>query len=494
MPPTKARSDLNIIDPLSDFARRNGERAALVVGPRAISYAQMDRLVWRVCAWLSRHGIGAGTSVALCIEHPATHVIAACALARMGAAHYGFAADQLNEATLSIVRQARASVLLTDRPDLAVASLPTLRITTDSDMEDGPLGADSLRSADPDLVCLFASSSGTTGKPKFMTMSHRVMFARAGHSGPLRFKAGDRFLSLLDVSVFMQKALCLIALMSGATIYFPVVATADELIKYCNEHAITNIVALPAMVPKLMPARPGTTLLPHLKYFVMAGSTVTPQIFEAVSNTLSPNVFVAYGTNELSTVSYASPEIRRRLPAAIGRCIEGVEWQIVDRAGNLVRAGEIGELRVRTLCMIDCYPGQPELNRHHFRDGWFCPGDLVSATEDDILLFHGRADDMMIFDSLNIYPAEIETALLAHPAVVEAAAFPLASAVYQDVPAAAVALKSTVSEAELLAHCRGKLGPRSPQRILVVGRLPRNAMGKVVKEELVRKLAMPTEP
>lgn len=481
--------ELNITDAIERQARRDASAPALVADRRELSYGQLDGLIKRSGAWLSRHGIGAGSSVAICIANPVKHMILACALARLGAAQYGFTAAQVSETTLSVIRQARASVLMSDSLDLIVGSLPVLRIgDMTKSARDWP-DAEAPSCADPALTCLVATSSGTTGTPKFITISHRVQYLRARHSGPLGYGIGDRFLSLLDVSVFMQKSLCLKVLMVGGTVYFPTMTSAESLIDYCNEVGITHIFALPSMVSKLIPPRPRANMLPRLQAFVMAGSTVTPKMFETAVEVLSPNVIVAYGSNELGTVACADAAMRRRLPAAVGRCLDGVEWQIVDDSGNQLQAGQVGQIRVRTPCMIDGYPGQPELTRHYFKDGWFCPGDLLSASEDGILMFHGRADDMMIFDSLNIYPADIETALLDHPAVAEAVAFPFASAAYQDVPAAAVVLKAEIGEADLIAHCRHKLGRRTPHRIIIVPQLPRNAMGKIMKDQLARQLA-----
>jgi len=112
------------------------------------------------------------------------------------------------------------------------------------------------------------------------------------------------------------------------------------------------------------------------------------------------------------------------------------------------------------------------------------PGDLGVLTDDEQLIFKGRADDMMLFDGINIYPAEIEAVLAAHEAVGEAAAFPLKSEVHQDIPVAAVTLRAPVTEGELLAFCRARLGARTPQRIVAVEEFPRSPAGKILKREL----------
>ena len=121
--------------------------------------------------------------------------------------------------------------------------------------------------------------------------------------------------------------------------------------------------------------------------------------------------------------------------------------------------------------------------------GWMVyPGDLGYLTNDGALVLQGRRDDMMIFDGMNIFPAEIENALRSHHAVREAAAFAVNHWRFQDVPVAAVTLRGRVSEQELVEHCGRILGFRNPLRIWIIKDFPRNPMGKILKRELVRHL------
>ena len=118
----------------------------------------------------------------------------------------------------------------------------------------------------------------------------------------------------------------------------------------------------------------------------------------------------------------------------------------------------------------------------HFRDGWFVPGDLASFDADGRLYLHGRKDDMMIMNGINIFPAEIERTLEAHPAVEAAAAFPIPSTVHGQIPAAAC------TASELVGYARTALGVRAPRRIEILAALPRNAQGKIVRREIVGML------
>jgi len=147
-------------------------------------------------------------------------------------------------------------------------------------------------------------------------------------------------------------------------------------------------------------------------------------------------------------------------------------------------AGEVGHIRIRSPGMIDGYVDDPAATARAFRAGWFYPGDLGSLTPDGVLVFHDRADDMMILGGINIFPREIELALEQHPAVLEAQAFPLPHPVHQDIPAAAVVLRGEATEPELIAFCRERLGEQAPKMAVIVEKLPDQTRGKVLKRAL----------
>jgi len=159
--------------------------------------------------------------------------------------------------------------------------------------------------------------------------------------------------------------------------------------------------------------------------------------------------------------------------------------------GSEAAPDEVGEIRLRAPGMATSYVGDAVATARHFREGWFVPGDLASFDRERRLIIHGRADDMMILNGINIFPVEIERVLETHPAVAAAAAFPLASPVHGQIPMAAVELRegAASSAAELLAWVRRELGVRAPRRIEVVPAMPRNAQGKILKRELAQRFA-----
>jgi acyl-CoA synthetase (AMP-forming)/AMP-acid ligase II len=174
----------------------------------------------------------------------------------------------------------------------------------------------------------------------------------------------------------------------------------------------------------------------------------------------------------------------------VGRLRPGVSVDIIDQNGAPLPAGEIGEIRIKAPGVVRSYYANPEETALRLRDGWFYPGDLASMTEDGQLIIHGRRDDMMIMNSINIFPAEIERAMEAHPEVTAAVAFPIRSGTHGEIPAVAIELKagSRLTEQELARYSRDKLGLRCPRRVIIVAQMPRNPLGKVSKNAIAETL------
>jgi acyl-CoA synthetase (AMP-forming)/AMP-acid ligase II len=227
-------------------------------------------------------------------------------------------------------------------------------------------------------------------------------------------------------------------------------------------------------------------LLPQLHALEVAGSTVTEKLRQRARQKVSRNLYVSYGAMESGTVTVAPPEVG--IPDTVGPVLPGVQLQFVDQTDRPLPRGEVGIIRIRASGIAERYLDDAEATAKAFRNGWFYPGDLGVFTEDDHLICKGRADDMMIFDGINIYPAEIEAVLAAHEAVVEVAAFGLKSEIHQDIPIAAVTLRAPVSEPDLLAFCRTRLGLRAPRRVAVVETFPRSPAGKILKRDLAQQL------
>jgi acyl-coenzyme A synthetase/AMP-(fatty) acid ligase len=218
------------------------------------------------------------------------------------------------------------------------------------------------------------------------------------------------------------------------------------------------------------------------------GSRVPGPLRQAVKALLTDQFWVHYATSEVGTISLASPDQHERYPEGVGFPEPGVTVEIVGPSGEGLEPGEIGQIRVVKPTMAIGYIAEPGAFSS-FRDGWFYPRDLVSRATDEPLIFHGRADDVMILNGLNIFPSAIEDTLESHPDVKEAVAFAVKSRIHGEIPVAAVVLSARAQSRDtshLLDHCRQSLGVRGPRQILIVESIPRNQAGKPLRRELAR--------
>jgi acyl-CoA synthetase (AMP-forming)/AMP-acid ligase II len=220
------------------------------------------------------------------------------------------------------------------------------------------------------------------------------------------------------------------------------------------------------------------------------GTSVPVRLRQQFKSRFGTPLFINYGTLEFGRISSTFPDPVDDDLESNGVPARGIDFEIVDGDGNVVPAGQIGEVRVRSESMPHEYYRDPVATARHFKDGWFYPGDLGSLTPRGALCVYGRSDEMINLSGIKIFPAEIERALEDHAAVKSAAAFAKASAAYGDIPVAAVELheSATVAADELLAHARTLLGVRAPRKIIVLASLPRNSAGKVLKRELAALL------
>jgi acyl-CoA synthetase (AMP-forming)/AMP-acid ligase II len=223
-----------------------------------------------------------------------------------------------------------------------------------------------------------------------------------------------------------------------------------------------------------------------LRVLLSSGSALHPDERRQIRERLCPNFCEYYGSTEGGGVSVLTPRDQEIYSDSVGRTIFGVDVEIVDDEHRVLPAGEIGRLRYRGPAVATGFYGEAEPDPETFRDGWFYPGDLASVNQDGYVFLRGRRKDMIIRGGVNIYPNDVEAALLAHPAVAEAAVTGLPDPEFGEQVAAFIVVRAEVSDGELIAWCRARMAAyKTPARILRRPELPRNSGGKVLKAQLV---------
>jgi acyl-CoA synthetase (AMP-forming)/AMP-acid ligase II len=221
-----------------------------------------------------------------------------------------------------------------------------------------------------------------------------------------------------------------------------------------------------------------------------SGSALHADERRAIRSRLCENFFEYYASTEGGGVSLLTPDDQEMFGDSVGRPVFGVDVEVVDDAHRPLPAGETGRLRYRGPAVAKGFWGEAKQDPETFRDGWFYPGDLASLNGEGYVFLRGRAKDMIIRGGVNIYPVDIEAALLAHPAVAEAAVVGLPDKEFGEQVAAFVILREPAEDAALFEWCKARLAAyKRPKFLFRVDEMPRNGAGKILKQQLVAQAA-----
>ncbi|MCL4745070.1 MAG: acyl--CoA ligase [Burkholderiaceae bacterium] len=483
----------NISDILTDSANRAPESAALLHGGVTLSHRDLDAQVWRAAAWLLRQGVARGEVVASSCRSELSSFVIAMALARIGASALTLSLAEPRTLRVATARRCAARRLVTDTREADDAGLEPMLIASGQFEGGAPVPDPGVRDDDPLAPWLVIIGSGSTGAPKRIDLSHRASFERnEKYRRALGLGSSDRGLCAAPFDFTATKQRFIEILSAGGSMAFWD-RDRHDLIGACAADGVSvlhaNVIYLERLLETIGPD--ASNVLAGLRVLRVSASTVPPKLRERLVRQLTPNTYVVYGTNEFGIVSLADPREAIEYPQSVGKAVEGVSVEVVDPRGRVLPVGAVGLVRIRGPGMVERYVGDELASARAFREGWFYPGDLAALTGSGSILFRGRADQMMILDGINIYPAEIEQAMLEHPAIADAAAVPISSSVHQDIPVCAVSLRegAHAGEAELMEFARERLGVRRPRRIVVVPRIPRStAQGKLQRDELMQLL------
>ena len=336
-------------------------------------------------------------------------------------------------------------------------------------------------------------TSGTTGHPKGVELTHSSMVIAAVEGltvWPAMYRPGASVLATMPLFHIAATNLCLAGLYAGAKAVIVRECTPVETIRIIVEHGIT-VVPLPATVIHAITHLEGVKALDlsKLDTLLIAGSGIAVELLKAAQETLKCGFALSYGMTECcGGLTYLGPadcrhDAGERLKSA-GRVLGNNAVKICDSEGNDLPPGEIGEILCRSDRVMKAYWNRPAETKAAFRDGWYCSGDAGYMDADGYLYVVDRIKDMVISGGENIYPVEIENALIQHPGVFDVAVIGVpddkwGEALVAHVVAATMPAPDPKAMQDFL---RGRLaGYKIPRRYVFVDGFPRNATGKVLK-------------
>ncbi|CAM5630646.1 acyl-CoA synthetase [Streptomyces tanashiensis] len=342
----------------------------------------------------------------------------------------------------------------------------------------------------PEDVCLIMYTSGTTGRSKGAVLTHGNIVWNSLNVLVDTDLAGDE-VTLVAAPLFHTAALnmsCLPTLLKGGTVLLESSFDPDRVLRLIERHRVTRMFGVPTMYDA-MAAAPGwvDTDLTGLRTLLCGGAPVPSRTVRAYLD--RDLAFVqGYGMTETAPgalILDRADAVSRAGSAGVPHFFTDV--RVLLPSGEEAAPGEKGEVVVAGPNVTPGYWNLPEATAAAFRDGGFRSGDVATVDEDGYVRLVDRLKDMIISGGENIYPAEVEDALLGHPDVAEAAVIGVPDARWGEVGRAVVVTRAgaTVTEGELIAHLEGRLARyKIPRSVVLAPALPRNAAGKLLKAPL----------
>ena len=347
-----------------------------------------------------------------------------------------------------------------------------------------------------DDVALILHTSGSTGRPKRVPLTHAQLSISA------RNVAKTYDLTAQDVSLCVMPlfhvhglvASTLATLATGGTVVVPAKFNPLSFWRVAGDYGATWYSAVPTL-HQLLAARAQPGAKPagadKLRFIRSCSASLSPQLMSDLEAAFGAPVLEAYGMTEAAHQMASNPlPPAARKAGSVGPNTGTTTIGIMDGAGNLLKAGERGEVVIRGANVIRGYENNPEANTSSFTDGWFRTGDQGYLDEEGYLLLTGRLKEMINRGGEKISPREIDEVLLGHPAVAEAVAFGAPHPTWGEEVAAAVVLKSDASEADLISYCRERMADfKRPKQIHITTAIPRTATGKIQRRVVAEAFA-----
>jgi acyl-coenzyme A synthetase/AMP-(fatty) acid ligase len=485
---------LNVIAPILQFARYRPGALALIDADRRITYGELGGLVRRTAQHLISLGAGPGERIGLCLKDRADQIVAMLAIAWMGGVAVPLDWRAKPAENARFIGDLGLAAVLTEPGAAQAGEAPNWKLDADwhgavartqvslALLEDGLL-------ADWQRVFMIAATSGSTGAPKFTQMTHQqYYFAAAGMLEIMALTGRHHFLCTSALYYSGGRNSCIAHLMRGdGVVLYPGPFSATDYLRLVEQHQITVSVLVPTAVRQLLASARDTPLLPGMAAVFCSGAPLYADEKRAALRLLSPHFNERYGTAETLATAVLRPEYFAGRSESVGQPHSLISVEVVDDGEAALPAGQSGKLRLRGPGVAAPLPGAAA--SANFRNGWFYPGEIACLDAEGFIFIQGRTSDVMMRSGTKIYPAEIETVLLNHQAVAEAAVFGQRGADGEDIVMAFVVARHKVSAGDLMAHCRTHLTPHKvPRHITLAAALPKNTAGKVDKIALAKAL------
>ncbi|MFF2449185.1 o-succinylbenzoate--CoA ligase [Neobacillus sp. NPDC058068] len=335
-------------------------------------------------------------------------------------------------------------------------------------------------------ICTIMYTSGTTGNPKgVMQTFGNHWWSSVGSALNLGYNEGDSWLCSVPLFHISGFSILMRSVIYGMPIVLHERFDVEQTIADISGKKVTIMSVVGTMLSRIVEKLEDRRLPEHFRCMLLGGGPAPLPLLQACVKKDIP-VFQSYGMTESSSqIVTLSPEYSLKKLGSAGKPLFPAQLKIVDDNGLPAEAGEAGEIIVKGPNVTPGYLNRQEATEEKFHAGWFSTGDIGYLDKEGFLYVLDRRSDLIISGGENIYPAEIEATLLAHPGVAEAGVTGINDAKWGQVPIAFIVKNNTVSEDELRQFCLERIAKyKVPKAFYFIEELPRNAAKKLLRRQL----------
>ena len=493
---------------LAGHAEARGGHIAFADDVRTVTYGELSGTTARLAGHLQRLGLGAGERVLLYLDNRVEVAESYLAVPRAGAVAVCVNPASAPDEVAHVLDDSAARMVVTDAAHLPVvrellaggrevASVLVVGPAPDGDEVSYAALLDTPAPAPRDDLGLddtawMLYTSGTTGRPKGVYLTQRgCLWVVAACWAPIAGLGPDDVL-LSPLPLFHSYALVLCVLGVAA-----VGATGRILVRFSVDDVAERLVGGPEGAPTVFPGVPtmfsylverrSELAAPALRMCISAGAILPAAVNERFEAAFGIPLLDGYGITETSTMVTMNWPTGTRVMGSCGLPVPGLTVRLVDPTGTDVRPGDEGEIWVQGPNVTPGYHRLPDATAAAIVDGWYRTGDLARRDEHGYLRISGRTKELIIRGGENIYPAEVEDALLAGGGVADVAVVGVPHEHLGEVPVAFVVARDgvPVDHDAVLAGARGRLSAfKVPDRLVEIDAIPRTGSGKILRFRL----------
>ena len=484
----------NLADLVRIAADSRPRHPAVVTDGRTTSWSEVDWQVRAVAGGLIARGLPPGTRIGILQRNTLEFVTSYFGILRAGMVAVPFNTGYTAAELSLMLSDVDVQLVLAD-PDVAPVldglGVEVIRTGTE-DWRRFTVGSSALPTdpTDPESLAVLLFTSGTTGRPKAAMLTHRALAANLDQlsalTDPPAMTADDVVLCVLPLfHIYALNATLGMVARQGATIVLTQRFEPTAALAAIDKHRVTNVAGAPPMYVAWSAQEGLGEALAGVRLLVSGAAALPRNVMEQFETLAGQPIWEGYGMTECSPVITASLVSGTPKPGFVGQPLPGIELELRDEDGDPVEDGDPGEIFVRGANVFSGY--WPEGSQGPDEQGWFATGDVAYVDDDGDLRLVDRRRELIIVSGFNVYPREVEDALLGMDGVLEVAVMGVSHPYTGEAVKAFVVAEpgAQITGEDVVEFAGGRLARfKCPTIVEVVDDLPHSVTGKVSKGRL----------